>query len=56
MEIRKKFYLGRDYWFEYVRVNGYSFEPNQMGLKKLARLLDLTVPHVRECINVYLEA
>lgn len=48
--------LGRDYWFQYVQLNGYAFEPNTAGLNKLARNLDLNVPHLRKCINIYLEA
>lgn len=48
--------LGRDYWLQYVRLNGYAFEPNTEGLKALARNLDLNIPHLRKCINIYLEA
>ena len=52
----EKFYLGKGYWLEYVRVNGYAWEPNQAGLKKLARMLDLTISHLKETINFYLES
>lgn len=47
---------GRDYWLQYVRVNGYSFAPTEPGLRELSRNLDLNVPHLRKCINKYLEA
>ena len=47
---------GRDLWAEYVRVNGYAFEPIEAGLKKLSRLLDLNIAYIRKCINKYLEA
>ena len=47
---------GQDYWFQYTRLNGYAFEPTSDGLAKLSRNLDLNVPHLRECINAYLEA
>lgn len=47
---------GRDYWQQYVTVNGYAFSPTEDGLKKLSRNLDLNVPHLRKCINAYLSA
>lgn len=47
---------GREYWFQYVRLNGYAFEPTTDGLQKLSRNLDLNVPYLRKCINAYLEA
>lgn len=47
---------GRDYWQQYVMLNGYAFRPTEDGLKKLSRNLDLNVPHLRKCINAYLEA
>jgi len=50
------FYEGKDLWYEYIRVNGYSFRPNNEGLKKLSKLLDLNIPHIKKCINVFLEA
>ena len=46
--------LGRSYWHEYVRVNGYAFEPKADGISKLARLLDLTPKHTRLAIRAYL--
>lgn len=48
--------LGRGYWFEYVRVNGYAFRPTQAGIAKLSRRLDLTRAHISECIQSYLDA
>ena len=47
---------GRDYWYEYVRLNGYAFYPTEEGLKHLSRNLDLNIPHLRRCITRYLEA
>lgn len=48
--------LGKSYWQEYVRLNGYAFSPTRAGIAKLARLLDLTQSHVRECVHLYLDA
>jgi len=45
---------GRDLWWEYVRVNGYSWEPTDAGISKLARLLDLRQKYIRQKINAYL--
>ena len=53
---RKEFTEGRDYWYEYVRINGYAFEPTDIGLKKLSRELDISVSHLRRRINTFLEA
>lgn len=50
------FLLGESYWLQYVKLNGYSFEPTQKGLEKLSRNLDLNIPHLREYINYFLEA
>jgi hypothetical protein len=52
----KSFELGRDYWMQYVKLNGYSWEPSEEGLKKLSRNIDINIPHLRKCINIYLEA
>jgi len=48
--------LGQSYWMQYVKINGYAFEPTERGLKALSRNLDVNVPHLRKCINAYLEA
>ena len=56
IEESKKFIEGRDYWLYYVKINGYSFQPNEEGLRKISKLLDLNVPYLRKCINIYLEA
>jgi hypothetical protein len=48
--------MGRDFWAQYVRLNGWAMEPNERGLKVLARNLDVNVPWLRMCINLYLEA
>ena len=55
-EKHQKFEQGRGYWQQYIKLNGYSFEPTEEGLKKLSRNLDLNIKHLREYINFYLEA
>lgn len=55
-EKHKEFIQGRDYWQQYVNVNGYAFRPTEDGLKKLSRNLDLNVPHLRKNINAFLTA
>jgi hypothetical protein len=52
----KLFFEGKGYWYEYVRVNGYAFHPTEKGLSKLSKLLDINVPHLRKCINIFLSA
>lgn len=47
---------GRGYWAQYVKLNGYAWKPSDSGLQKLSRNLDLNIPHLRKCINKYLEA
>ncbi|MFH1664897.1 MAG: hypothetical protein ABIA77_02000 [Candidatus Omnitrophota bacterium] len=47
---------GRDLWLYYVKINGYSFRPNDEGLKKISRLLDLDASYIKHRINLYLEA
>jgi hypothetical protein len=47
---------GRSLWYQYLQINGYAFRPNDEGLKKLSRNLDLNVPYLRKCINTFLEA
>lgn len=53
---RKQFVEGRDYWYQYQSINGYAFRPTEEGLRKLSRNLDLNIPHLRKCINIFLEA
>ena len=52
----KDFAEGRTLWYEYIRVNGYSFRPTEKGLKELSRMLDLKISHIRKLINTFLEA
>ena len=47
---------GQDYWYQYIRLNGYAFAPTTAGLNALSRNLDLNIPHLQRCINRYLEA
>jgi len=56
MKKLKKFILAQSYWYEYIKLNGYSTEPTKDGLKKLSRNLDLNIPHLQEYINFYLES
>lgn len=52
----KDFEEGRHLWIEYERVNGYAFKPNEKGLKKLSRLLDLKKSYIEKRIYQFLEA
>jgi hypothetical protein len=52
----KKYLEGSDYWQYYVKINGYAFNPTESGLKKISRLLDINLKHLRKCINLYLES
>ena len=56
MDQRKLANEGRDYWMQYVRLNGYAFRPNAKGLKVLSRNIDISVTHLSRCITAYLEA
>lgn len=47
---------GKSLWAEYVKVNGYAFYPNNNGIEKLARLLDLNKTYIKKCITSYLES
>ena len=47
---------GRDYWWYYVRLNGFAVEPTPKGLAKLSRDLDISINHLARCITLYLEA
>jgi hypothetical protein len=55
IEQSKKWGLGRSYWLQYVRLNGFAVDANKDGLLKLSKNLDLNVRHLRKCINLYLE-
>lgn len=55
IEQSKLWHEGRELWFEYTRVNGYSFTFNNEGIKKLAKLLDLKQSYIQKRINTYLE-
>jgi len=50
------FEQGRDYWHEYEKLNGFAMWPSRDGLKKLSRQLDINIPWLRKCINIFLEA
>jgi hypothetical protein len=52
----KDFEKGRDYWYQYLKINGYSFSPNEKGITALSKNLDLNKKHLRSCINTFLSA
>jgi hypothetical protein len=52
---KKLWYEGKNLWFEYVRINGYSWTFNDKGIKKLSKLLDLKGYYIRNRIRFYLE-
>lgn len=56
MTRQEQFQEGKSIWFEYVRINGYSFNPTKEGIKKLSILLDLNTDYITKMINNYLEA
>jgi len=50
------FAQGRDFWYQYQKLNGYAFRPNDNGLQVLSRNLDVNIAWLRKCINIFLEA
>ena len=56
MTKKELFEEGRSLWLEYVRLFGYAFEPKDKNIREMSRLLDLNVPYIKKCINVFLEA
>jgi hypothetical protein len=54
-EDAKLWYEGKDLWFEYTRVNGYSFTFKEAGITKLAHLLDLKPAYIKKRICLYLD-
>lgn len=56
MEDRKLFPEGRDYWYQYININGYAYQPNDAGLEKLSKNIDISVDRLKKCINVFLSA
>lgn len=55
-EQHKQFIEGRQLWQAYIDVNGYSFAPNDKGLRALAAQNGLKTAHVRKCIHTFLSA
>ena len=47
---------GRDYWYQYVKLNGYAFYPTEAGIAVLSRNLDVNTGWLRKCINIFLSA
>ena len=52
----RRFEEGRGYWLEYVRINGYAFEPNRAGLRKLSQTNGVALSHLARSITAFLEA
>ena len=46
IEERRLWEEGKELWFEYVMVNGYSAAYNNHGILKLSKLLDLNKPYI----------
>lgn len=47
-------YQGRDFWYQYLKLNDFSVEPTEKGLKVLSKNLDVNVPWLRKCIHLFL--
>ena len=54
-EQSKLWHEGKELWYEYIRVNGYSFNFKDAGINKLARLLDLKPSYIRQRLTIYLD-
>lgn len=52
---RKLWNEGKELWYEYISVNGYSFTFNDVGIKKLSRLLDLKPYYIKKRLTIYLD-
>ena len=52
---RLLFAEGRDYWYQYLSINGYSLRPNRVGLQKLSHNLDINIPRLRRAINFFID-
>jgi hypothetical protein len=52
----KLFCEGREFWYQYININGYSFAPTEKGLKALSQNIDINISHLKKCINIFLEA
>jgi len=52
---RDKFYLGRDYFFEYIRLTGKAARPDKEGWEKLSSALELNIEHLKKHVNFYLD-
>ena len=54
-EQNKLWYEGKDLWYEYVNLNGYSWTFNNNGIQKLSKLLDLNIPYIKQRLCIYLD-
>jgi hypothetical protein len=52
----KEFELGKDLWYEYQNLNGYSFEPKSAGLSLLSKKKGIKKKEITRLINVFLQA
>lgn len=55
IEQNRLFIEGRDYWLQYINLNGYAYNPTETGLRILAKNIDISIGHIRKCINIFLE-
>jgi len=52
---RKLWIEGKELWFEYTRLNGYSWTFSNEGVKNLSRMLDLNEKYIKERLTIYLD-
>jgi hypothetical protein len=52
----KEFEFGRDLWYEYQNLNGYSFEPKSLGLSLLSKKKGIKKKELARLINIFLQA
>ena len=55
IEKAKLWYEGKQLWYEYINVNGYSFKFTDEGIAKLSRLLDLRASYIKQRICIFLD-
>ena len=55
IEEHRFFCEGRNYWWEYININGVSFRPNDKGIRKLAKQINVDAKYIRKCINTFLD-
>lgn len=56
LEQRKIALQGRQYWAQYVSLNGYAFTPTSSGLTRLSQQTNINKRELAKCITAYLES